>query len=109
MSEDNDLTTSGLSNQASRNGFPMHVVERGNRIIEYDARPVFGCCELGHERSQSNAAMFALAQDLSNCSRRPLCKRDFEARNTLNAVLLSKFHSEASDIETRHLPSKLCS
>jgi len=107
MSEDDDLAMSGLSNQAFSYGLPVHVVERGNGIVKDDAGLVFGGGEFGHERGQSNAAMLALAQYLSHRSRGLPCKCDLEARDALNAVLLSKLHSEASNLEARHLASKL--
>ncbi len=107
VGEDDHLTVSGFGDQALGDGLSVHVVERGNGIIEHDAGLVFGSGKFGHERGQRDATMLAFAQYLPHGSVRLPGECDLKTGNALNAVLLAKLDSKARDLETRHLAREL--
>ncbi|GEP59648.1 hypothetical protein RSO01_68140 [Reyranella soli] len=78
MGEHDHLTVGGLGNEPFRDGLPMHVVERRNRIVKDNAGFVVGGGEFSHERSEGDATMFAFAQDLPDRGIRFSRERDFE-------------------------------
>ncbi len=105
--EHDDLSVRRFRDQPLGNGLAVHVVERGHRIVKYDAGFVLGRGEFRHERGQGDASMLALAQDLPHRCSGLASQRNLEAWHALHAVLLAQLDGKPCNLETRHLTRKL--
>ena len=104
--KDDDLPSGGLVRKPCRNPLPVHMVERGDRIVEDDRRVRVRRSELGEEGGKSNAAVLALAENLPHSGPRLVDKADAKERDALSRTLLLQLDRQARDAEPIDLPGE---
>ena len=84
----------------------MHVIERGDRVIEDDGRMGIDGCQLGKESRERDASVLTLTQDIARFLIRLVQYADPEERHPLGGFVLAQFDGEASDSQPVHLDGK---